>query len=238
MPSQQIPSPQMPPLNTSTIVTTLRDEYERLQCLAVAQMAIAESFAERARTCDALQTDVQVARAKKEAYEQAALRLQGILDRVLGGSGASRDAEVEMPLAEPKAEKPMPLHPLVAAALNEHLPPTKRYDALVQLTYTKENVPADLQVLRDVYLRLTKVLPSFDSVLEVAPIAGLAAVRNWVDCGKTGRDLTASAQLTQKALSAIEQIAYPVNQQPLVEAAIIEIRRLGDDLAVRKMLGM
>lgn len=219
-------------INTTTIVATLRDESERFQCLAVAQMAIAESFAERARTCEALQDDVRIARAKKEAYEAAALRLQGIIDKVLG-----RGAE-SPPIGSPQAEPVNKPHPLVAAATNERLPPSKRYDALVQLAYVKEHVPADLQMLRDVYARLTKVLPGFESVLEVEPIGGLADVKAWVGYGKTGEDLAVFALLTQKALSAIDLIAYPVNQQPLVEAAIVEIRRLGNDLAVRKMLGL
>lgn len=222
-----------PTLNTATIVATLRDEYERLQCLAVAQMAIAESFTERARTCEALQDDVRIARAKKEAYEAAALRLQGIVDKVLGRGTEMHQAE----MPQQAANKPTPQHPLVANVMNERLPPMKRYEAFVQLAYVKENVPADLQTLRDVYLRLSKVLPSFDDVLEVEPIGGLGEVKAWALYGKTGEDLNTMSNLTQAALGAIGSGAYATNQQPLVEAAIVEIRRLGNDLAVRKMLG-
>jgi hypothetical protein len=130
------------------------------------------------------------------------------------------------------------LHPLVAAALNERLPPTRRYDALVQLAHSKENIPADLQSLRNVYKRLTAVLPSFDSVLEVEPIRELTEIKAWAGQGCAGSSPETLAQLTQAALSAIESRAYPTNQQPLVEAAIVEIRRLGNDLAIRKMLAV
>ena len=218
-------------ISAAVVVATLREESERFQCLAAAQMAIAESFAERARTCEALKDDVRIARIKKEAYEAAALRLQGIVDRVLG-----REAESSQQ-AKASAHKPTPQHPLVSHILNERLPPMKRYEAFVQLAYVKENVPADLQTLRDVYVNLIKVLPSFDDVLEVEPIGGLDEVKAWALYGKTGEDLNTMSHLTQAALGAIGGGAYATNQQPLVEAAIVEIRRLGNDLAVRKMLG-
>jgi hypothetical protein len=219
-------------ISAAVVVSTLREESERLQCLAAAQMAIRESCAERLQTCPELRDDVRIADARKGAYEAAALRLQGIVEAVLGRGGGVAKARTEVSGAESS------LHPLVAAALNERLPPTRRYDALVQLAHSKENIPADLQSLRNVYKRLTAVLPSFDSVLEVEPIRELTEIKAWAGQGCAGSSPETLAQLTQAALSAIESRAYPTNQQPLVEAAIVEIRRLGNDLAIRKMLAV
>jgi hypothetical protein len=220
-------------ISAAVVVSTLREESERLQCLAAAQMAIRESCAERLQTCPELRDDVRIADARKGAYEAAALRLQGIVEAVLRrGDGGAAKARTGVSGAESS------LHPLVAAALNERLPPTRRYDALVQLAHSKENIPADLQSLRNVYKRLTAVLPSFDSVLEVEPIRELTEIKAWAGQGCAGSSPETLAQLTQAALSAIESRAYPTNQQPLVEAAIVEIRRLGNDLAIRKMLAV
>ena len=217
-------------ISAAVVVSTLREESERFQCLAAAQMAIRESCAERLQTCPELRDDVRIADARKGAYEAAALRLQGIVEAVLRRGGGETRGEVV------RSTSTTQLHPLVAAALDERLPPTRRYDALVQLAHSKESIPADLPSLRNVYKRLTAVLPSFDSVLEVEPIRELTEVKAWVGQGRAGSSPEILAQLTQAALSAIESKAYPTNQQPLVEAAIVEIRRLGNDLAIRKML--
>ena len=85
-------------ISAAVVVSTLREESERLQCLAATQMAIRESCAERLQTCPELRDDVRIADARKSAYEAAALRLQGIVEAVLrGGNEATRFAPAPTP---------------------------------------------------------------------------------------------------------------------------------------------
>ena len=60
-------------ITAAVVVSTLREESERLQCLAVAQMAIRESCAERLQTCPELRDDVRIADARKGVYVAVAL---------------------------------------------------------------------------------------------------------------------------------------------------------------------
>ena len=216
-------------ISAAVVVSTLREESERLQCLAAAQMAIRESCAERLQTCPELRDDVRIADARKSAYEAAALRLQGIVEAVLrGGNEATRAAPTPTP----------PRHPLVSAALST-LSPHKRYDALAQLALTKENVPVDnetVAALRRAYRDVCDKLPGCSNVAEVEALRELATAA-WV-LAATGNEPAAALEATQQLLAAIDASAFPQHQQAIVEAAVTEIRRLGNDAAIRVMLGL
>ncbi len=231
-------------ISAAVVVSTLREESERLQCLAAAQMAIRESCAERLQACPELRDDVRIADARKGAYEAAALRLQGIVEAVLrGGNEATR--------AAPACTPTPPRHPLVAAALST-LSPHKRYDALAQLALTKENVPVDgetMTALRLAYRDVCVKLPSHKDVGEVEPLRGMPGLATWmsaklkwsvdadgVACGSPDHITLSTA--TQQLLAAIDASAFPQHQQAIVEAAVTEIRRLGNDAAIRVMLGL
>ena len=220
-------------ISAAVVVSTLREESERLQCLAAAQMAIRESCAERLQTCPELRDDVRIADARKSAYEAAALRLQGIVEAVLrGGNEATRAAPTPTPTPTP------PRHPLVSAALST-LSPHKRYDALAQLALTKENVPVDnetVAALRRAYRDVCDKLPGCSNVAEVEALRELATAA-WV-LAATGNEPAAALEATQQLLAMIDASAFPQHQQAIVEAAVTEIRRLGSDAAIRVMLGL
>ena len=220
-------------ISAAVVVSTLREESERLQCLAAAQMAIRESCAERLQACPELRDDVRIADARKGAYEAAALRLQGIVEAVLrGGNEATRAAPAPTPTPTP------PRHPLVSAALST-LSPHKRYDALAQLALTKENVPVDnetVAALRRAYRDVCDKLPGCSNVAEVEALRELATAA-WV-LAATGNEPAAALEATQQLLAAIDASAFPQHQQAIVEAAVTEIRRLGSDAAIRVMLGL
>ena len=220
-------------ISAAVVVSTLREESERLQCLAAAQMAIRESCAERLQTCPELRDDVRIADARKGAYEAAALRLQGIVEAVLrGGNEATRAAPVPAPTPTP------PRHPLIAAALST-LSPHKRYDALAQLALTKENVPVDnetVAALRRAYRDVCDKLPGCSNVAEVEALREPATAA-WV-LAATGNEPAAALEATQQLLAMIDASAFPQHQQAIVEAAVTEIRRLGNDAAIRVMLGL
>ncbi len=216
-------------ITAAVVVSTLREEAERLQCLAVAQMAIRESCAERLQTCPELRDDVRIADARKGAYEAAALRLQGIVEAVLGRAGA----------AAPPTPPPS-RHPLITAALSQPLDPHKRYGALAQLANTKENVPVDNEMvtaLRRAYQDVCERLPDVDSVAAVEPLRGLPEMKVWITAAAANNTKDA-ATATQALLAAIDSKPWPQHQQAIIEAAVSEIRRLGSDAAVRVMLGM
>ena len=219
-------------ISAAVVVSTLREESERLQCLAAAQMAIRESCAERLQTCPELRDDVRIADARKGAYEAAALRLQGIVEAVLrGGNEATRAAPAPTPTP--------PRHPLVAAALST-LSPHKRYDALAQLALTKENVPVDgetMTALRQAYRDVCGKLADASGVAAVEPLRGMPELDAWV-LAATGGLPPIAAAATQRLLAAIDSKSWPQSQQAIVEAAVTEIRRLGNDAAVRVMLGL
>ena len=220
-------------INAAVIVSTLREESERFQCLAAAQMAIRESCADRLQACPELRDDVRIADARKGAYEAAALRLQGIVEAVLrGGNEATRAAPVPAPTPTP------PRHPLIAAALST-LSPHKRYDALAQLALTKENVPVDdetMTALRRAYRDVCNKLPGCSNVAEVEALREPATAA-WV-LAATGSEPAAALEATQQLLAMIDASAFPQSQQAIVEAAVTEIRRLGNDAAIRVMLGL
>jgi hypothetical protein len=219
-------------ISAAVVVSTLREESERLQCLAAAQMAIRESCAERLQACPELRDDVRIADARKGAYEAAALRLQGIVEAVLrGGNEATR--------AAPACTPTPPRHPLVAAALST-LSPHKRYDALAQLALTKENVPVDgetMTALRQAYRDVCELLPGVADVGEVEALRGMPELLTWMSAASSKIPEDAAFQ-TQALLAAIDASAFPQHQQAIVEAAVTEIRRLGNDAAIRVMLGL
>lgn len=225
-------------ISAAVVVSTLREESERLQCLAAAQMAIRESCAERLQTCPELRDDVRIADARKGAYEAAALRLQGIVEAVLGrGGGAVKGAS---PSPTPP---PSPRHPLIVIALSPLQTPRKRYEALVQLAYTQENVPVDdetMTALRQAYRDVCGKLPGFRDVGDTEAIRGLRELDDWVAVATENPAFIAvgvMAASTQLLLAAIDSKSWPQSQQAIVEAAVTEIRRLGSDAAVRVMLG-
>jgi hypothetical protein len=219
-------------ISAAVVVSTLREESERLQCLAAAQMAIRESCAERLQACPELRDDVRIADARKGAYEAAALRLQGIVEAVLrGGNEATR--------AAPACTPTPPRHPLVAAALST-LSPHKRYDALAQLALTKENVPVDgetMTALRQAYRDVCELLPGVADVGEVEALRGMPELLTWMSAASSKIPDDAAFQ-TQALLAAIDSKALPQSSQAIVEAAVTEIRRLGNDAAIRLMLGL
>lgn len=222
-------------ISAAVVVSTLREESERLQCLAAAQMAIRESCADRLQTCPELRDDVRIADARKGAYEAAALRLQGIVEAVLRRGGAGSGAEGAKP-AKPAA----PPHPLVIAALSPVQNPRRRYDALVQLAYTKENVPVDgetMTALRQAYRDVCSRLPMVADVGETEALRGVPELLTWMRVASRDNPMEA-AYHTQTLLAAIDSKAWPQSQQAIVEAAVSDIRRLGSDAAVRVMLGL
>ena len=224
-------------ISAVVVVSTLREESERLQCLAAAQMAIRESCAERLQTCPELRDDVRIADARKAAYEAAALRLQGIVEAVLRRGGAGVGAEGAKP-AKPAASSPP--HPLVIAALSPVQSPRRRYDALGQLAYTKENVPVDgetMTALRQAYRDVCGKLADASGVAAVEPLRGMPELDAWV-LAATGSLPAVATVATQRLLAAIDSKSWPQSQQAIVEAAVTEIRRLGSDAAVRVMLGL
>lgn len=218
-------------ISAAVVVSTLREESERFQCLAAAQMAIRESCSERLQACPELRDDVRIADARKSAYEAAALRLQGIVEAVLGRAGAGA-------VAPPSP--PPPRHPLIAAALSQPLDPHKRYGALVQLANTKEDVPVDdetMTVMRRAYRDVCERLPDADSVAAVEPLRGLPEVKAWIIAAAANNTKDA-ATATQALLAAIDSKSWPQHQQAIIEATVSEIQRLGSDAAVRAMLGV
>lgn len=222
-------------ISAAVVVSTLREESERLQCLAAAQMAIRESCAERLQTCPELRDDVRIADARKGAYEAAALRLQGIVEAVLRRGGAGAGAEGAKP-----AKPAVPPHPLVIAALSPVQNPRRRYDALVQLAFTKENVPVDgetMTALRQAHRDVCGKLADASGVAAVELLRGMPELDAWV-LAVTGGLPSLAAAATQRLLAAIDSKAWPQSQQAIVEAAVTEIRRLGSDAAVRVMLGL
>ena len=238
-------------ISAAVVVSTLREESERLQCLAVAQMAIRESCAERLQACPELRDDVRIADARKGAYEAAALRLQGIVEVVLrrgGGAGAvgavaGGGVATTSTVASPSPSPP-PRHPLVIAALSPLQSPRKRYEALIQLANTKENVLVDdetMTVLRQAYRDVCGKLPGFRDVGDTEAIRGLRELNDWVAIATENPASIAvgvMATATQRLLAAIDSKSWPQSQQAIVEAAVTEIRRLGNDAAVRVMLGL
>jgi hypothetical protein len=224
-------------ISAAVVVSTLREESERLQCLAAAQMAIRESCAERLQTCPELRDDVRIADARKGAYEAAALRLQGIVEAVLGrGGGAVKGT--------PSSPPPPPRHPLIVIALSPLQTPRKRYEALAQLAYTQENVPVDdetMTALRQAYRDVCGKLPGFRDVGDTEALRGLRELDDWVATATENSAFIAVgvlASATQRLLAAIDSKAWPQSSQAIVEAAVTEIRRLGNDAAVRVMLGV
>jgi hypothetical protein len=221
-------------------VSTLREESERLQCLAVAQMAIRESCAERLQTCPELRDDVRIADARKGAYEAAALRLQGIVGAVLGRSEAeaavgTTGGAVDVASSPPS---PQPRHPLIVIALSPPQPPRKRYEALVQLAHSQENVPVDdetMTALRQAYRDVWSRLPRVADVGEIEALRGVPELWTWMLAASRNNPVDAASQ-TQTLLAAIDSKSWPQSQQAIVEAAVTEIRRLGSDAAVRVML--
>lgn len=229
-------------ITAAVVVSTLREEAERLQCLAVAQMAIRESCAERLQTCPELRDDVRIADARKGAYEAAALRLQGIVEAVLGRGGAVGDeaAGVTTASSPPKPLPSTPRHPLLVIALSPLQPPRKRFEALAQLAHTQENVPVDdetMTALRQAYRDVCGKLPDAGAVAAVEPLRGMTELDAW-GLAATGDQSRIAAAATQRLLAAIDSKSWPQSQQAIVEAAVSEIRRLGSDAAVRVMLGM
>lgn len=225
-------------ISAAVVVSTLREESERLQCLAAAQMAIRESCAERLQTCPELRDDVRIADARKAAYEAAALRLQGIVEAVLGRGGGAVKGTSPSPTPPPS-----PRHHLIAAALSPLQTPRKRYEALVQLAYTQENVPVDnetMTALRQAYRDVCGKLPGFRDVGDTEALRGLRELNDWVAIAAENPAFVAVgvlASATQRLLAAIDSKSWPQSQQAIVEAAVSEIRRLGSDAAVRVMLG-
>jgi hypothetical protein len=200
-------------------------------------MAIRESCAERLQTCPELRDDVRIADARKGAYEAAALRLQGIVEAVLGrGGGAVKGT--------PSSPPPPPRHPLIVIALSPLQTPRKRYEALAQLAYTQENVPVDdetMTALRQAYRDVCGKLPGFRDVGDTEALRGLRELDDWVATATENSAFIAVgvlASATQRLLAAIDSKAWPQSSQAIVEAAVTEIRRLGNDAAVRVMLGV
>jgi hypothetical protein len=233
-------------ISAAVVVSTLREESERLQCLAAAQMAIRESCAERLQTCPELRDDVRIADARKSAYEAAALRLQGIVEAVLrrGGAGAgAAGGGVATTTASSSPSSTPPRHSLIVIALSPLQTPRKRYEALVQLAYTQENVPVDdetMTALRQAYRDVCGKLPGFRDVGDTEAIRGLRELNDWVAIATENPAFVAVgvlASATQRLLAAIDSKSWPQSQQAIVEAAVTEIRRLGSDAAVRVMLG-
>lgn len=226
-------------ITAAVVVSTLREEAERLQCLAVAQMAIRESCAERLQTCPELRDDVRIADARKGAYEAAALRLQGIVEAVLGRAGAGAGvATTAVSSSPPKPLPSAPRHPLIVISLSPLQPPRKRYEALAQLAHTQENVPVDdetMTALRQAYRDVCGKLPDAGAVAAVEPLRGVPELDAWV-LAATGDQSHIAAAATQRLLAAIDSKSWPQSQQAIVEAAVSEIRRLGSDAAVRVML--
>ena len=219
-------------ISAAVVVSTLREESERFQCLAAAQMAIRESCAERLQTCPELRDDVRIADARKGAYEAAALRLQGIVEAVLRRGGGEAGATKPPPTPPP--------HPLIIVALSPVQNPRRRYDALVQLAYTKENVPVDgetMTALRQAYRDVCSQLPMVADVGETEALRGVPELLTWMRVASRDNPMEAATH-TQTLLAAIDSKAWPQSQQAVVEAAVSEIRRLGSDAAVRVMLGL
>lgn len=228
-------------ISAAAVVSTLREESERLQCLAAAQMAIRESCAERLQACPELRDDVRIADARKAAYEAAALRLQGIVEAVLGrgGAGAAAGTAATTTVAS-SSPLPSPRHPLIVAALSPLQSPRKRYEALIQLAYTKENVPVDgetMTALRQAYRDVCGRLPMVADVGETEALLGMPELSPWAQAASRNSPMDATFQ-TQTLLAAIDAKSWPQPQQAIVEAAVMEIRRLGNDAAVRVMLGL
>ncbi len=227
-------------ITAAVVVSTLREESERLQCLAVAQMAIRESCAERLQTCPELRDDVRIADARKGAYEAAALRLQGIVEAVLGRARGGGGVATTTVSPSPEPSPSTPRHPLLVIALSPLQPPRKRYEALAQLAHTQENVPVDdetMTALRQAYRDVCGKLPDAGAVAAVEPLRGVPELDAWV-LAATGDQSHSAAAATQRLLAAIASKSWPQSQQAIVEAAVSEIRRLGSDAAVRVMLGM
>ena len=225
-------------ITAAVVVSTLREESERLQCLAVAQMAIRESCAERLQTCPELRDDVRIADARKGAYEAAALRLQGIVEAVLGRARGGGGVATTAVSPSPKPSPSTPRHPLLVIALSPLQPPRKRYEALAQLAHTQENVPVDdetMTALRQAYRDVCGKLPDAGAVAAVEPLRGVPELDAWV-LAATGDQSHIAAAATQRLLAAIDSKSWPQSQQAIVEAAVSEIRRLGSDAAVRVML--
>ena len=225
-------------ITAAVVVSTLREESERLQCLAVAQMAIRESCAERLQTCPELRDDVRIADARKGAYEAAALRLQGIVEAVLGRAGAGGGVATTAVSPSPPKPSPSTRHPLIVIALSPLQPPRKRYEALAQLAHTQENVPVDdetMTALRQAYRDVCGKLPNAGAVASVEPLRGVPELDAWV-LAATGDQSHIAAAATQRLLAAIDSKAWPQSQQAVIEAAVSGIRRLGSDAAVRVML--
>ena len=228
-------------ITAAVVVSTLREEAERLQCLAVAQMAIRESCAERLQTCPELRDDVRIADARKGAYEAAALRLQGIVEAVLGRGGAgaavgTTGGAVDVASSPPPPSAPR--HPLIVIALSPLQPPRKRYEALARLAHTQENVPVDdetMTALRQAYRNVCGLLPGVADVGEVEALRGVPELLPWMSAASSKIPEDAAFQ-TQALLAAIDSKSWPQSQQAIVEAAVSEIRRLGSDAAVRVML--
>ncbi len=227
-------------ITAAVVVSTLREESERLQCLAVAQMAIRESCAERLQTCPELRDDVRIADTRKGAYEAAALRLQGIVEAVLGRARGGGGVATTTVSPSPEPSPSTPRHPLLVIALSPLQPPRKRYEALAQLAHTQENVPVDdetMTALRQAYRDVCGKLPDAGAVAAVEPLRGVPELDAWV-LAATGDQSHSAAAATQRFLAAIDSKSWPQSQQAIVEAAVSEIRRLGSDAAVRVMLGM
>lgn len=223
-------------ISAAVVVSTLREESERLQCLAAAQMAIRESCSERLQACPELRDDVRIADARKGAYEAAALRLQGIVEAVLGRGAVVATTAVSP--SPPKSSPSTQRHPLLVIALSQLQPPRKRYEALAQLAHTQENVPVDdetMTALRQAYRDVCGKLPDAGAVTAVEPLRGVPELDAWV-LAATGDQSHFAAAATQRLLTAIDSKAWPQSQQAVIEAAVTEIRRLGSDAAVRVML--
>jgi hypothetical protein len=136
-----------------------------------------------------------------------------------------------------------PRHSLIVIALSPLQTPRKRYEALVQLAYTQENVPVDdetMTALRQAYRDVCGKLPGFRDVGDTEAIRGLRELNDWVAIATENPAFVAVgvlASATQRLLAAIDSKSWPQSQQAIVEAAVTEIRRLGSDAAVRVMLG-
>jgi hypothetical protein len=226
-------------ISAAAVVSTLREESERFQCLAAAQMAIRESCSERLQACPELRDDVRIADARKGAYEAAALRLQGIVEGVLGrGAVGAGAAGVTTASSPPKPSPSTPRHPLIVISLSPLQPPRKRYEALAQLAHTQEHVPVDdatVTALRQAYRDVCGKLPDAGAVAAVEPLRGVTELDAW-GLAATGDQSHIAAAATQRLLAAIDSKAWPQSQQAVIEAAVTEIRRLGSDAAVRVML--
>jgi hypothetical protein len=156
------------------------------------------------------------------------------VEAVLGKGGAGEAKASAKPVTSPS-----PRHPLVAAALST-LSPHKRYDALAQLALTKENVPVDgetMAALRQAYRDVCELLPGVADVGEVEALRGMPELLTWMSAASSKIPEDAAFQ-TQALLAAIDASAFPQHQQAIVEAAVTEIRRLGNDAAIRLMLGL